>query len=157
MKNKRSKGVTFWAWVFIIASVFGLLDIGINFRDQLNFGLAIYTVLSCIAYLICGIFLLQLKEPARKAAIYLGIISIIALPFLPAAMSPAFEKLYTESEKELLEQIKPEYQASALERLRKDNEAVKKIAPFMAIGIMLILEALPIYFFTRPKVKEQFT
>jgi len=88
MEKKRSKGVTFWGWFFIAHSIMGLY---ILFNLQLfnlqqefqKYGtnLKYFSVFSCIAYVFCGIFILKLNENARKAAIILGIISIISIPF----------------------------------------------------------------------------
>jgi hypothetical protein len=164
MEKKKSKGVTLWAWIFIVFSLWGILDFILNFhmRIQRVNGLFIFHILSCLAYLMCGFFLLQLKETARKAAIYLGLISIIVIPFylMPVVRSYNTDNYYAKKEKMILEQMKPEHQPAALENLRKGTERSKKIMPLIILGCIgipiLVLESLPIYFFTRPTIKEQF-
>jgi hypothetical protein len=132
MEKKRSKGVTFWAWVFIILSIMGLVPFVLDFQGAIQsygtyFGL--YSMLSAILYLICGVYLLKLNEMARKAVIWLGIISIILTPLL----------------------LKSGVLTGSDSLLRYDS------AEFcISFGIILILEFIPIYLFTRPKVKEQF-
>ncbi len=168
MDKKRSKGVTFWGWVFIVASIIGLLQL-INFQWQIKtygIGLLFFSVITALVYLVCGIFLLKLKENARKVAIILGIISILSIPaYIKLALNAAdfkkYEKYhYTKSEQRIVEQMKPEYQQKALENLQKSKEAVKIALPVIFIIIfgvpISIFELIPIYFFTRPKVKEQF-
>lgn len=164
MKNRRSKGVTFWAWIFIAFSILSILDVIINYRTRLqeDFGLFVYILLLAIAYLICGFFVLQLREPARKAVIYLGIISIMGLPFvlMSGAKAIDYDAMHRDAEKLILKETKPENQAAELESLRKNKERINKASQFVIMGLVgvpaLLLEIIPIYFFTRPKVKEQF-
>jgi hypothetical protein len=127
MANKRSKGVTFCCWFFIISSALGFLTfVDVKFVQQeiksFGVGYSLYIFLSCVAYLICGIYLLKLRETARKAVIILGLLSIISIP------------LYLEPTSKLF---------------NTDNYV------FVA-ALLIIPEAMFIYFFTRQKVKEQF-
>jgi hypothetical protein len=164
MERKRSKGVTFWGWAFIILSIIGLLG-AIRPRSEsyiYGIGLQLFSVISSVAYLICGIFILKLNEIARKAAIILGIISIISIPFYlaPLTKKAISEDTYISQKKIIVEQIKPEHQQKALEDLARNREMANKIVPIVIIilsGIpALIFELIPIIFFTRAKVKEQF-
>ena len=164
MEKKRSKGVTFWGWVYIVFSIIGLLG-AVNPQQQIKLfgiGFFLFGIVLCAANLICGIFILKLNETARKAAILLGIVSIILIPIelKPALNYKNNEDYYTKRKQQIIEQVKPEYQQKALVDLEKMKETGKKILPIFLIVFvgfpLLIFEALPIYFFTRPKVKEQF-
>lgn len=164
MEKKRSKGVTFWGWIFIIFSVIGFLtSIKPQPETQIyGVGIRLFSIVSCVAYLICGIFILKLNETARKVAIILGIISILSIPVYikPLLKIVPPEDYYTKAKQKITEEIKPEYQQRAFENLEKSREAVTKVLPVFIIVLVgipfLILELIPIYLFTRPKVKEQF-
>lgn len=163
MEKKRSKGVTFWGWIFIIFAIIGLLSAR-SPQQLYGLGIVIYGVVSSLAYLICGIYILKLNEKARKAIIILGIISIVLTPLLfkPMLNIPMPEDIIydTKAKQRIMERLKPEYQQKALEDLENSNKITRKVLPIIFIVIfgvpMLILELAPIYFFTRPKVKEQF-
>ncbi|MCX5667755.1 MAG: hypothetical protein NTY34_05555 [Candidatus Omnitrophica bacterium] len=123
MDKKRSKGVTFWGWIFIVFAVIGLLSV-INPQQLLELcgvWIVIYSVISSLAYLICGIFILKLNNSARKAAIVLGIISIIVVPFYfkPMAQQMNSDEFYSKSNQAYIEQMKPELRQKALENLEK--------------------------------------
>lgn len=164
MERKRSKGVTFWGWAFIILSAIGLLlEIRPHAEYQIyGIGFRFFSIISSVAYLICGIFILKLNEIARKAVIILGIISILSIPIYlkPIINKGSSESIYIKQKIRITEQMKPEYQQKALEDLAKTRKITEKILPIVFIVIfgtpLLILELIPIYFFTRPKVKEQF-
>jgi hypothetical protein len=165
MEKKRSKGVTFWGWVFIIFGIIGILG-AIKPQQTIKFygiGFFSFGIVLSVANLITGIFVLKLNEVARKAVIFLGVISIMLIPFL---FSPVFktsfnEDYVTKKRQYIIEKVKPEYQQQALSDLNKINESGKKILPIIVIVLfgvpILILELLPIIFFTRHKVKEQFS
>ena len=112
--------------------------------------------------MLCGIFILKLNETARKAAIILGIISILSIPAYIKPLSKILppEDYYTREKQRIAKEIKLEYQQKALENLEKGEETAKKVTPIVIIVFfalpILIFELIPIYFFTRPKVKEQF-
>lgn len=165
MEKKRSKGVTFWGWVFIIFAIIGLLSV-INPKQQIQFygiGMLFLHVITSLAYLICGIYLLKLNNSARKAAIILGIISIIVIPVYlkPLLTQMNSDDYYLKKKQLIIEQMKPEFQQKALTNLEKGREISKKGLPILIMVIValpwLIFELIPIYFFTRPKVKEQFS
>ncbi|MFH1776122.1 MAG: hypothetical protein ABH952_00950 [Candidatus Omnitrophota bacterium] len=157
--KKRSKGVAFWGWLFIIVSIIGIIG---EINSDYGLGVRIFTIFSGVAYLFCGFFILKLNEFARKAAIILGVISILSIPLYFSAISKTidFDKEYDKKEQKIIQEVKPEYQEEALNRLRIGKKMAKKSVPFIFaifMGIPLfIAELIPIYFFTRPKVKEQF-
>jgi hypothetical protein len=124
-------------------------------------GLFLFCLLSNGAYLICGIYLLKLKEPARKAVIFLGLISILSIPFFlqPIIKVANSDDYYMKKKQVIMQTMKLEDQQAALEKIKMVNERGKKIFPVIFIvfsGLLLVLEIIPIYFFTRQKVKDQF-
>jgi len=162
MQNKRSIGVTFWAWAIIINFVWGESNHIINFQHRIQeYGAIsfVFLILS-IAFLICGIFLLKLNEHARKATIYLSFISIIVSIFY--LLSPRGdinryeENSYAKREKTIMEQVKPEYQKEALEKLNNSKLKFERFGPIFIVLLIIGGSLIPVYFFTRPSVKEQF-
>ena len=163
MEQKRSKGVTFWGWLLIILSALGFLGL-INPGQQIStYGVKLFSfqIVSGVAYIICGAFVLRLNENARKAAIILGLISILAIPFYikPVFKTINSEVYYLKAQQKIIEQAKPQYQQQALANLERAKESVKRISPIIIIMfalLILVLELIPICFFIHPKVKEQF-
>lgn len=170
MDKKISKGVKFWGLFFIISSLWTICCSISYYPHKIQtegMSFFVFSILSAIAYLICGIYLLQLNELARKIVICLGIISLVAIPILlvPKVISvfnqsSQSEAYYAKKKKVILEEVKPEFQEQALEKLRKTDETGKKLLPIIFSVFFVIptfiLKAFPIYFFTRSKVKEQF-
>ncbi|MFH0738789.1 MAG: hypothetical protein V2A59_02890 [Candidatus Omnitrophota bacterium] len=165
MEKKRSKGVTFWGWIFIIFGIIGVLG-ALNPQQTIKLygsGLFFLSIVLSIATIIAGIFVLKLNETARKAVIVLGFISIISIPFwfAPVFKSSYMQESYAKKRQYIIEKVKPEYQQKALDDLDKVNKASEKALPIIItifFGVpILILEILPIIFFTRQKVKEQFS
>jgi predicted tellurium resistance membrane protein TerC len=161
MENKRSKGVTFWGWFFIILSAFALFST-IRYKPEAQiYGIGSNIIMN-VAYLICGIFILKLNEIARKVVI---VLSIVAIFLIPINLKPIIDKTNSESNyiKQkivITEQMKPEFQQKALEQLEKRREMSKKYGPIILMvlfGTPSLIYCLAIlYYFTRPKVKEQF-
>jgi len=163
MEKKRSKGVTFWGWVFVIFGIIGILGV-INPQQAIKWhgvGLFFLGIVLSIANLITGIFLLKLNETARKAVIILGGISIILIPFWIIPVFKSYNQEYLAAKRQyIIEKVKPEYQQKVLAIFDRINESTKKVLPILIMVLVgvptLILESLPIIFFIRPKVKEQF-
>jgi len=163
MEKKKSKGVTFWGWLFIISAIISLFQ-QIGPKQQIQFygiGILVFTVAMSLAYLICGIFILKLNETARKTVILLCVISIISIPVYTNQMIKVTksEDYYTKAKQRIIEQTKPEYQQKALEKLEMSKEAGKKalsVVILVIVVLWLIFDLIPIYFFTRAPVKEQF-
>ena len=163
MKKKRSKGVTFWGWVFVIFGIIGILGaINPQYRIKL-YGVGLFSIgiVLAIANLITGIFVLKLNETARRVVILLGVINIMLIPFW---FSPLFKTSFNvgdiaKSKQNIIERVKPEYQQQEFAELDKIITR-RKFMWIMLILLyvlpVLIFELLPIIFFTRPKVKEQF-
>ena len=164
MDVKRSKGVTFWGWVFIISGILGILKAQ-NPRQAIQFyGVAIFFVgliLSAVA-LGCGIFILKLNERARIIAIISCLLGVLLIPVYlkPIVKQLSSEDFYKQQKQRIVEQMKPEYQQEALENLEKAREVNKTGLPILIVVLsgvpFLLFELIPIYFFTRPKVMEQF-
>src|ERR1039457_5188029 len=89
MENKRSKGVTFFGWCFILTNILQVIISifkGLATADNQNlvisdYVFAIFNFLLIIGYVICGIYILQLKELARKIVIILILISCSYLTY----------------------------------------------------------------------------
>lgn len=129
MENKRSKGVNFFAQMFIISGVLGIFLFITNNQIFKN---VISSLGLSVSYVICGIFLLKLKELARRIAIYLSFFSFII-----------FSMVLNSTLRHYIENHTYPY-----------NNNINLI---LIGGVPLIIGPLIcIYFFTRPKVKEQF-
>lgn len=165
MKKKRSIGVAFFGWLSIVSGVSGFF-MELNPMGNVRIygtGLSFLNIVLCLASFICGIFILDLNSKARKAIIYLCLLTIVLIPIylLPLSKSFNFETYYQKKKQIILEQLKPEYQQKALEALEERRNVSKKMAPIVLMIILgvpwALLELIPVYFFTRPKVKEQFS
>ena len=134
MEKKRSKGVTILGWLYLIEN---LIEI---FRLILNTSFTAISVSSIGAmspseFIIAGVsvwvawYLLKLKEWARKWIIYLMYFGIARLILYCVFGLPESVKNFNTNE-------------------------LWKIA--VAICLALLAQFFYIYFFTRPKVKEQY-
>jgi len=169
MEEKRSAGVTILGWLFIIGGVFGLLG-NINAKNYFQImgtGLLAYltfflSIAIAFGNIVGGMFILKLKSWARKLAIILCLVNIVLVLFnfklVPASLSKV-EETYKKDQQLIYEKYKPEYQQQALEQLRKTKEltdkATQMVMPIMT-AIAVVWNIFIIYFFTRPKVQEQF-
>jgi hypothetical protein len=166
MNRKRSKGVTFWGWTLIIFGVIGILGARVPQPAIKLQGVALsyIDILLQVASVVTGVFILRLNETARKAVVILGVLSIMRTSFLFVPLikesPPVIQAQYVKARQNIIEKMKPEYQEKALDDLDKTNESSKKLWPIFMVFIgvfMFMLKLLPIIFFTRPKVKEQFS
>jgi len=126
MENKRSIGVTFFGWFYLIINSASILRM--LFWPPKKESYFILTLVSCGAFLICGIYLLKLKEIARKAIIILNLIFTACLTFCLLFFS------------------------FAIQFYQENNKVVLLLNSLILCSAFII----PIIFFTRPKVKEQF-
>ena len=199
MEKKRSLGVTIFAWLFIIGGIMGLLRFGSGLlglgscpkvspesgeglptgicplvsRD-FNFYLNYYwSKFSPLIGLIGGIFLLKLKQWARKLILLLSCLSLVMAVVgfktynkqrdtFDDMMSKSMQTVYEQQRQEIIEKYKPEHQEEALKQHSKTMEVMQR-APgvfykiFYSMTICFMLwNVCVIFFFTRPKVKEQF-
>lgn len=133
MEVKRSKGVTILAWLLIVVYSYqfvltlSLLAPGANYFLMNSLNAVIFLVAAVMA-----VFLLQLKNWAR-----IGTIVISALGAMRAIVEgpSVFGALKATSDN---------YQATMFPLI------------LFAYIVALVFCCAPIYFFTRPKVKEQF-
>ena len=167
MEKKRSIGITIFAWLFIIGGVFGILGVIKNqrfFSSEVivsgvrTFILYLLGIVIAIATLVCGIYFLKLKPWTRQLAIGLCVYHIIMIPFSYKIGIDAIN-----NKKALKQMIQTKYppamQESELKELEKMPDKMKEVWPIMVAVILVIQLAwnlIVIYFFTRPKVKEQF-
>ena len=117
--------------------------------------------------LIAGIFILRLKEWARKLVIFVRTASVIitVITWIPAFKSlqsgefkASIEKSI-EARKERIKTVyKPEYQEKLLERQDRNLTVADKAGSMFYLMFLWTIgwNAIIIYFFTRPQVKEQF-
>ncbi len=134
IEKKRSVGITAFAYLFIIVAVWAILR-GLTSPKTLLVGLML---------LICGIGIFKRLPWARKLTIwtaalqiFFGLITLTWIIILPKVFK----------------------QVASSEGLRPPSGKV--ISQFQGIMLILLLIAIAIqlgviYFFTRPKVKEQF-
>ena len=139
MENKRSIGVTAFGIIFIIQSASVLIKDCIKFNA--SDWMVYYGFISSVILLILAINILQLKEWSRKGIIYFQIFvtAISVLLFMLYA-----SKLYVPNM-----------------IVRGKNIPLEGKTLWIFGGINMIFVAIAtfvvIYFFTRPKVKEQFS
>ena len=171
MDKKRSIGVTIFGWWFIIGGILGSLAV-INPQQCIKIygmGIFLFGITISVVTLACGVFILKLNSKARKLAIIICLIGIISVPFyIKPALKPInslldSEGYFRQREKMILNYLKPEHQEDALKQLEIMKEISEKKIPIFRIilltvvlGTFFLVELIPIYFFTRPKVKEQF-
>ncbi len=160
MEQIRSKGVTFWAWAFIVMNTWGVVVNVWDFSRILEHNGVLWTVLGLgmtVAYLVTGIFLLRLNELARRAAIYLGFLSVAVMPF---SFVPAYNAVLTvDRQMAEFERSRPKLDLLA----EKDAYRTKRFDArsafaflYLVVGVTLLFEIIPVLFFLHPKVKEQF-
>jgi uncharacterized membrane protein YhaH (DUF805 family) len=128
MEKKRSKGVTIFAWLIIIGSILSILSKGLASEINPQISTYFYYFVSPISIII-GIYLLRLKDWART-----GIIAVsIMVGIETLATSPY-----------CLNRMESTYPGTGIDYI-------------IAILISLGFNCGVIYFFTRPKVKAQFS
>ena len=135
---KRSKSVTVLAWLLIVGSVSNTLTSLVSFvfklpADNVNPALSNYFYYAASPFsILVGIFLLKLKNWARVAAIMLSILV-------------AIETVLTTP-----------YVMKQLIALNLYGSFVTRAVLLIATGCSLAFNVAILYFFTRPRIKEQF-
>lgn len=186
MTKQRSIGVIIFGWIFIIFSLIGLLSLAKgpcgsagricplpasgSTASQILLS-PIWTATNFVmvfAGLIAGIFILKLKEWARKLVIILQVLSVIVglttiVPAVNMIRSGEFKALMEKGLEPEKVQIKERYKLEYQEQALKDQEKAldmtsKSMCMFIFLGFFLGIgwNAFIIFYFTRPKVKEQF-
>ncbi len=173
MDKKRSKGVTIFGIIFIIFGLIGLLSSACpkGAATCSLYSRPLFSLLSSGLGIVSGIFILRLKEWARKLEIILRLALIVL--FIPSLFgfskinkmiaSPdakqELEKAFAASMQDNFKMYKPEYQEQIRREYESNYNSIIKILPiimFVFWSLALIWYIAIIYFFTRPRVREQF-
>lgn len=171
--QKRSKAVTFWGVMFIMFGTFSILTM-IKYPTPFSAN-KVLIVVQAVGSLAAGVFLLQLKDFARKLVLGLAVLSIgstiILMPeqikfiqTLEPTYKEQLSKGFEESRNKVKQQTKPEFQKEALDKIAKEEDAASKFLPlFLKFSVIFsvvcgfIFNIFLIIFFLRPKVKSQFS
>lgn len=158
MEKKRSKGVTILAWLMIIVNAYAFAS-SLNFRKNffdvyislprgVNISIIAYCLLSAAIGVIAGFGILQLKEKMRKLGVAINAIDVLAgLGILSLTINDIRQYVYTIAASAAVTDPKVPVYA-----LASATFYVTILLMMLAYGFNLLL----IFFFTRPKVKEQF-
>lgn len=158
MGKKRSKGVTIFAWLMIITNAYALLSsfkFKANFFDvyrslpvAFNVTLIAYSIISAAIAVIAGTGILKLKEKMRVLGVAINAIDLFfGLAVLSVTLNDIRE--YTYSIAASVSATDPSIPVYAL---ASASFYATVLLMLFAYGFNLLL----IFFFTRPKVKEQF-
>jgi len=167
---KRSKGVTVFGVLIIVGSVLSLLSTLGGWKNNSPISNYLYLILTPLLIVI-AVFLLKLKNWARLAIIiFVAIVLVETLITSPYTLSQvkkydmsAFEKVFYASIELKKQQAKPDAPQLTNEQIEEARQkavkvGIKSMEAMLLIMIILsaIFSGLLIYFFTRPKIKEQF-
>ncbi len=159
MADKRSRGVTIFAWSIIIINILGLLH-SFNFKSTASlhksFNIIIvaliiaYTILSELIGIISGVGILKLKDSMRKLAIWINSLDIVFCVMLFIFSIKDFKDYaYSIAAAEVAKNPTP---------VSVDTLAgVGFYSVAFLFAIYLLINLLFIFFLTRPKVKGQFS
>lgn len=176
MEKKRSKGITIFSWLIITGSILGLLSC-LTERTLIPPILIFLYVIIYPTSIAIAIYLMKLRKWARIAIIVISIVvaaaTVATAPYLINAnkkyVNEMFDEWYKEGYEEGIERAKKIYSGKAVEEATVVVEKAKikeTTKSFSMILVNILSIAIPlisigfncgvIYFFTRPKVKEQF-
>lgn len=159
MDNKKcSTGVAVFGWLMIIINAFLLLA-ALNIKGffeaykflHKNFVIALYTysIISAVTAIVAGIGILKLKEILRKIGVFINSLDVLqGIPLFFFTVKGLKEYFYTET----ISAMPPEVPQSATTMVANISFYFTVILIWGLIGLSILF----IYFFTRPKVKEQF-
>lgn len=156
--TRRSIGVTIFGWLIIILNIISFLS-SLNYKSFFNLyksfpaniiiTFIVYSAISSIVCIIAGVGILKLKESMRKVAIFITTLDIFVAVTMSLLGAKDFQQYC--------------YAQALLSAPRgASQEAINMLASisFYIITILnwgfIVLGILLIFFFTRPKVKEQF-
>lgn len=180
---QRSFGVTLLGWFFILCLPLGLagfITSGLLYPKSISASMTL-SLISLAAWSVCGILVLKQKEIGRKLAFALTIFGV-AWAVL-TIINPTFSKVYEQgiennklnvhesiqkqrayaeqkyaNDKEqlniYLEQLDQQEKSYNLATQRATKKSFKAMIMLIPSGLFLVFI---FYFFTRPKVKEQFS
>ncbi len=169
---ERSRGVTMWAAAFIFYATWSMLAL---LKNPIKISMfKFFFVLQIIGYLAAGIYILQLKEFARKLVIALAIIGCISAVFLLPKQMKMIQEIrsfyqekvdesYENRRQQIMKKTKPEFQQEELSRLDKEQKEANALMPQLLNTVVIIgaagtiiINGIIIFYFMRPKVKRQF-
>ncbi|NQT22178.1 MAG: hypothetical protein HQ579_01935 [Candidatus Omnitrophica bacterium] len=179
MDKKRSKGVTFLGWFFIVTSLLSMLTL-LSPKHYIKLQGSLYNQIEFLYFtivpffcLFAGIYILKLKNWARKLGILIYSVSLVftitQFIFIGSSMQKeSFREFMQEGmglkieaqKQEIIKKYKPEYQQEAIQNREKMSNVIIEVLPiflYVIMSLVIVWNAFIIYFFTRPKVKEQFT
>lgn len=159
MRNIRSKGVTILAWSMIIVNIFLLLaafdfnkiaECYRSFGQSLIVVIIVYSVLSALIGIVAGFGILKLKEIMRKTAVIINSLDVvIGITLLFVSINDLKQYCYS---------VVVTGYDETLANIISLNTLVN-LTFYITISVYLFFMALSllyIFFFSRPKVKEQF-
>lgn len=171
MEKKRSRGVTVFGVLIIIGSVFGLLGARDGWKFNPPASNYLYLVLLPLS-IVVAVFLFNLKNWARVAIIVISlIVAVETLITTPYALARVNEYGLKDAEKTIDAQIaaaemnkKPNAPKLTDEQIAQAKKMAMEAAKKIMQGMMAVVIAISIgfncgaiYFFTHPKVREQFS
>ena len=159
METKRPKGITIFAWLLIILNIFTLL-LSLNFKNTFDLyksfnkiiiiAIILYGLFSTIIGIISGFGILRLKEIMRKIAVAISALDVLFTIIIIFMSSNEILKFsYSLAGSQLVGKSNMYY----------DADMVSAIGFYSMIFVYVLsagLSLLFIFFFTRPKVIEQF-
>jgi len=185
IKKKKLKGIYIFGWLIILSSIFWLIIHLIpQYVKNIHFLLKLYCFFISTISIFVGWFLVKGKNWARNAIIIIsvvvGIATVVIVPNQHKKMDSFFVKLENlKNDEDYLNSLWQSFKEGRLKELKKDgmgtdfdeekfSDRAKKAMGKGAKTIHFIrlyiygvfsvgFNVLVIFYFTRPKVKEQFT
>jgi len=175
-KRKRPKGVLIFAWLIIVSSFLGLLNLAVSRAMNPQASLYAYLIIYPIS-IIVGIFLLKSKNWARTAIIIISVIvAVETLATLPYAMRKTreyFVAVFNEQFDTALSkniEILKEQQQQGNQTIQLDETRIEQIKQrakglsanvartlvIIAVMMSLAFNIGVIYYFTRSPIKSLF-
>lgn len=173
---KRSKGVMIFGILFILGAVIGVAAL-FNLKQQMliysQFTKGILpqvmialNVIKILATLIAGIFLLKLKNWARKLVVALCLVSIVfvSVGFVSFLVKRAdfdsyIQQGFAMQQDELIKSTGIEDPVKAQAQLDQIKAILSKVIPIFVMVVIFLAylwNVIILYFFTRPQVRAQF-
>lgn len=158
MERKRSRGVTVFAWLLIavnaltfpsflnFSEVFSLYD---TFDKSIVMAIILYSLFSITAGIIAGFGILKLKEMMRKAAVVINLLDVVfGAPLLFVSTNSFRQYAYSTA-------VAQSGTRGSILSVDTLADIVFYTALFASL-FYIAMSLLVVFFFTRPKVKEQF-
>ena len=158
MEKKRSRGVTIFAWLSIIVNIFTLLtslnfntyfEMYKSFDKSIVMGIILISLFSIIVGIVAGFGILKLKEMMRKIVVVINSFDVLFGILLLLLSIDSF-KQYAYSL--AVAQVGTKGNVLGIDTLTNIGFYTMIFVSLFYIAISLLF----IFFFTRPKVKEQF-